>query len=229
MSGGNGSVAGVEVDWESLRRAMVAGQIRKRGIRSPRVLAAMESVPRHRFVPAELAARAYNDEPLGIGERQTISQPYMVAAMTEGLELTGNERVLEVGTGSGYQAAILAELAREVVTVEARAPLAASARERLSNLGYRNVRVEVGDGTLGWPASAPFDAILVAAAAPRVPPPLVEQLAEGGRIVIPVGRSDRQTLLRVRKRGGKTTEEKLFDCQFVPLRGQYGWPEPSTE
>jgi protein-L-isoaspartate(D-aspartate) O-methyltransferase len=229
MTGGNGSVAGIEADWESLRLAMVAGQIRKRGIRSPRLLVAMERVPRHRFVPAELAARAYNDEPLVIGERQTISQPYMVAAMTEALELTGNERVLEVGAGSGYQAAILAELAREVVTIEARTSLAATARERLANLGYRNVRVEVGDGTLGWPASAPFNAILVAAAAPQVPPPLLEQLAENGRLVIPVGKTDRQTLLRVRKLGGKTIEEKLFDCQFVPLRGQYGWPEPFAE
>jgi protein-L-isoaspartate(D-aspartate) O-methyltransferase len=228
MSGGNGSVAGIEADWKSLRLAMVTGQIRKRGIRSPRLLAAMERVPRHRFVPAELAARAYNDEPLGIGERQTISQPYMVAAMTDALELTGQERVLEVGAGSGYQAAILSELAREVVTIEARTSLAAAARERLAKLGYRNVRVEAGDGTLGWPDSSPFDAILVAAAAPRVPPPLFEQLAEAGRLVIPVGKPDRQTLLRVRKHGGKKVEETLFDCQFVPLRGQYGWPESSA-
>ena len=226
MSGGNGNLAGVHADWESLRLAMVAEQIRKRGIRSPRLLAAMERVPRHRFVPAELASRAYNDEPLAIGERQTISQPYMVAAMTDALELVGGELVLEVGAGSGYQAAILAELAREVVTVEARASLAIAARERLVALGYRNVRVEVGDGTLGWPASAPFDIILVAAAAPGIPPPLVEQLAGDGRMVIPVGKSDRQTLVRIRKAGGKISEEPLFDCQFVPLRGQFGWPEP---
>lgn len=229
MSGDNGNVAGVQADWQSLRLAMVAEQIRKRGILSPRVLEAMERVPRHRFVPPELAALAYNDEPLAIGERQTISQPYMVAAMTEALELTGVERILEVGAGSGYQAAILAELAREVVTVEARASLAASARERLMNLGYRNVWVEIGDGTLGWPSSAPFDAILVAAAAPSVPPPLFEQLAEGGRLVIPVGKAERQTLMRIRKREGKPLEERLFDCQFVPLRGQYGWPEPPAE
>lgn len=226
MSGTNGNVAGVQADWESLRLAMVAAQIRKRGIRSPRLLAAMERIPRHRFVPAEFAARAYNDEPLAIGQQQTISQPYMVAAMTEALELTGAERVLEVGAGSGYQAAILAELAREVITIESRPSLAASARERLAALGYFNIRVEVGDGTLGWPALAPFGAILVAAAAPRVPPPLIEQLAEGGRLVIPVGRENRQTLLRLRKLDGKAIEEHLFDCQFVPLRGQYGWPEP---
>ncbi|HKW87710.1 MAG TPA: protein-L-isoaspartate(D-aspartate) O-methyltransferase [Candidatus Acidoferrales bacterium] len=228
MSGANGNVASVQADWESLRLAMVASQIRKRGIRSPRLLAAMERVPRHRFVPAEFAARAYNDEPLAIGHHQTISQPYMVAAMTEALELTGSERVLEVGAGSGYQAAVLAELAREVVTIESRPSLAVSARERLAALGYTNVRVEIGDGTLGWAASAPFDAIVVAAAAPRVPPPLIEQLAEGGRLVIPVGRENRQTLMRLRKINGKASEEPLFDCQFVPLRGQFGWPEPSA-
>lgn len=215
-------------DWESLRLAMVAEQIRKRGIRSPRVLAAMERIPRHRFVPPELAQRAYNDEPLSIGERQTISQPYMVAAMTEALELDGSERVLEIGAGSGYQAAILAELAREVITVEARPPLAEAARERLAALGYKNVRVEIGDGTLGWPPAAPFDAILVAAAAPRIPPPLAEQLAEGGRIVIPVGPIDRQMLLRVRKSAGNFIEEKLFPCQFVPLQGRHGWPVALT-
>jgi protein-L-isoaspartate(D-aspartate) O-methyltransferase len=229
MGATNGNVAGIEADWDSLRLAMVAKQIRRRGIRSPRLLAVMERVPRHLFVPVDLAARAYNDEPLGIGERQTISQPYMVAAMTEALELQGSERVLEVGTGSGYQAAILAELAKEVVTIEARASLAATARERLAALGYRNVRVEVGDGTLGWPALEPFDAILVAAAAPRVPTPLVDQLGEGGRMVIPVGRAERQTLFRIRKRDDKATEEALFACQFVPLRGQFGWPDASAE
>ncbi|HEV2287907.1 MAG TPA: protein-L-isoaspartate(D-aspartate) O-methyltransferase [Candidatus Acidoferrales bacterium] len=215
-------------DWESLRMAMVVEQIRKRGIYSPRVLAAMERVPRHLFVPPELAERAYNDEPLSIGERQTISQPYMVAAMTEALELGGNERVLEIGAGSGYQAAILAELAREVITVEARPPLAEAARERLAALGYKNVRVEIGDGTLGWPPGAPFDAILVAAAAPQIPEPLTEQLAEGGRMVIPVGRIDRQMLLRVRKSAGHIVEEKLFPCQFVPLQGRHGWPVATT-
>jgi protein-L-isoaspartate(D-aspartate) O-methyltransferase len=208
--------------------AMVAEQIRKRGIRSARVLAAMERVPRHLFVPPELAARAYNDEPLLIGEGQTISQPYMVAAMTAALELDGSERVLEVGAGSGYQAAILAELAREVITVEARAPLAQAARERLAALGYKDVRVEIGDGTLGWPAAAPFNAILVAAAAPQIPQPLSEQLAEGGRMVIPVGRIDRQMLLRVRKSAGRVSEENLFPCQFVPLQGQHGWPTAPT-
>jgi protein-L-isoaspartate(D-aspartate) O-methyltransferase len=228
MDGRNGNAAGIQADWDSLRLAMVAQQIRKRDIGSPRLLAAMGRVPRHLFVPAELAARAYNDEPLAIGERQTISQPYMVAAMTDALELEGGERVLEVGTGSGYQAAILAELAKEVITIEARTRLAAAARERLAALGYRKIRAEVGDGTLGWPAFAPFDAILVAAAAPRVPPPLVEQLSEGGRMVIPVGKAERQTLFRIRKRDGKAVEAALFGCQFVPLRGQFGWPDSSA-
>ncbi|MHB8539573.1 MAG: protein-L-isoaspartate(D-aspartate) O-methyltransferase [Candidatus Acidiferrales bacterium] len=208
---------------------MVAEQIRKRGIRSPRVLDAMERVPRHLFVPDDLVARSYNDEPLAIGERQTISQPYMVAAMTETLELEGHERVLEVGAGSGYQAAVLAELSREVITIEARASLADAARDRLAALGYGNVRVEIGDGTLGFPELAPFAAILVAAAAPQIPPPLVEQLADGGRIVIPVGASDRQMLVRIRKIGGRLAEEQLFACQFVPLQGQYGWPAALSE
>lgn len=212
-------------NWAALRRALVEEHIRKRGIRSPRVLEAMARVPRHLFVPEELAPRAYEDRALSIGEQQTISQPYMVASMTECLELEGNERVLEVGAGSGYQAAILAELAREVITVEKNAALAESARTRLHSLGYGNVRVEIGDGTLGWPEAAPFEGILVAAAAPAIPEPLVAQLAENGRLVIPVGQSDKQMLTRIRKRGGEITEEKLFACQFVSLRGRYGWAD----
>lgn len=221
----NGTARGIDADWEPLRLAMVREQIRQRGIRSPRVLQAMERVPRHAFLPAELAARAYSDAPLSIGEGQTISQPYMVAAMTEALELEGTERVLEVGSGSGYQAAILAELALEVVTIEARHALAETARRRLAELGYKNVRVESGDGSLGWPDAAPYDAILVAAAAPRVPPPLLAELREGGRMIIPVGKSDHQILMRIRKRGGLALEERLFPCQFVPLRGRHGWPD----
>lgn len=208
---------------------MVADQVRKRGVRSPKVLAAMERVPRHLFVPEEMATRSYNDEPVPIGERQTISQPYMVGAMTEALELEGHERALEVGGGSGYQAVILAQLAREVITIEARAPLADAARERLAMLGYGNIRVETGDGTLGFAEAAPFDAILVAAAAPQVPAPLIEQLAEGGRMIIPVGRSDRQMLTRIRKSGGQAVQEELFACQFVPLQGRHGWPVASAE
>jgi protein-L-isoaspartate(D-aspartate) O-methyltransferase len=212
-------------DWALQRRAMVDEQIRKRGIRSPQLLEVLGRVPRHLFVPEELVAHAYEDRALSIGDGQTISQPYMVAAMTEYLELGGNERVLEIGAGSGYQAAVLSELAREVVTVENRPLLAEVARERLAALGYRNIYVKVGDGTLGWPDDAPFNAVLVAAAAPSVPAPLVEQLAEGGRLVIPVGQSDKQMLLRIRKSAAEILEEKLFACQFVPLRGRYGWPD----
>lgn len=215
-------------DWASQRHSMVEEQIRKRGIQSLRVLSALERVPRHFFVPEELRAYAYEDRALKIAGGQTISQPYMVAVMTEYLALEGSERTLEVGTGSGYQAAILAELASEVVTVERNEFLAASARERLSSLGYRNIQTVVNDGTLGVPHCAPFDAILVAAAAPAIPPLLFEQLAEGGRMVVPVGDAEKQMLLRIRKIEGKAAEEKLFACQFVPLRGRYGWPEPTA-
>src|SRR5579863_4981672 len=182
--------------FEDERREMVVRQIRDRGIRSERVLEAMGSVPRHLFVPAEYVERAYADEPLPIGEGQTISQPYMVAVMSEALLLHGQERVLEVGVGSGYQAAILSLLAHEVIAVESLASLAGSARERLARFGYTNVRVVQGDGTFGYPSAAPFDGIVVSAAAPSVPPPLFDQLAEGGRLVIPVGDSDYQTLIR---------------------------------
>jgi protein-L-isoaspartate(D-aspartate) O-methyltransferase len=212
-------------DWAAQRRAMVEEQIRKRGINSPRLLEVLARIPRHLFVPETLALHAYEDRALSIGEQQTISQPYMVAAMTEYLELRGSERVLEVGAGSGYQAAVLAELASEVITVEKNVSLAQSARARLASLGYRNIRVEIGDGTLGWVAAAPFDGILVAAAAPAVPPPLTAQLAEGGRLIIPVGESDKQMLMRIRKRDGEIMQEKLFACQFVPLLGLYGWPD----
>ena len=209
--------------FENARREMVARQIGDRGIRSERVLAAMESVPRHLFVPREHVSAAYSDEPLPIGEGQTISQPFMVAAMADALSLLGSERVLEIGAGSGYQAAVLSQLAAEVVAVEAQPLLADRARELLQKLGYRNVRIELGDGSLGWPADVPYDAILVTAAAPAVPPPLIEQLAEGGRLVIPVGGSEHQDLLRIVKRDGATSQESLYPCRFVPLIGRYGW------
>lgn len=212
--------------FDEQRRAMVEKQIRLRGIASPRVLEAMLRVPRHEFVPPEQQRAAYDDMPLAIGAGQTISQPFMVAAMTEALEISGGERVLEVGTGCGYQAAVLSLLAREVFTIETHASLAEAARERLTRLGYANVRVATGDGTLGWPDAAPFDAIVVTAAAPGVPPPLVEQLAEGGRLVIPVGPAEHQELRRVRKSDGILSQEILYDCRFVPLVGQYGWPRP---
>ncbi|HXW54274.1 MAG TPA: protein-L-isoaspartate(D-aspartate) O-methyltransferase [Candidatus Cybelea sp.] len=216
-------------DFESARRTMVSRQIRERGIQSARVLAAMESVPRHLFVPPDQIASAYTDEPLPIGEGQTISQPFMVAAMAEALGLEGRERVLEIGAGSGYQAAVLSLLAREVVAVEAQPSLAASARERMARLGYTNVCIEQGDGSLGWPSAAPYDAILVTAAAPSVPPPLVEQLGNGGRLVVPVGRSEYQELLRITKRDGETSQESLYACRFVPLVGRYGWHDSQAQ
>ncbi len=211
------------LEFAAERRAMVEEQIRERGVGAPRVLAALLAVPRHLFVPEDYVAGAYSDQPLPIGEGQTISQPYMVAVMTEALELSGSERVLEVGTGSGYQAAVLSLLAAEVYTVESHASLALAARQRLAQLGYANVHVHSGDGTMGLPEAAPFDAIVVTAAAPRVPLPLVEQLAEGGRLVIPVGQADQQELLQVRKTAGQITSRALHYCRFVPLVGRYGW------
>lgn len=207
---------------------MVEEQLRGRGIQDARVLAAMHDIPRHLFVPGDRAAQAYSDQPLPIGENQTISQPYMVAAMTEALELSGGDRVLEIGTGSGYQAAVLARLAREVFSVEMHPSLAAAAAERLAQLGFSNVVITAGDGSTGLAEHAPYDAIIVTAAAPAVPPPLVEQLAEGGRLVIPIGRvggSETQELVRVRKHAVKTAQEILHYCRFVPLVGRYGWHE----
>jgi protein-L-isoaspartate(D-aspartate) O-methyltransferase len=210
-------------EFASGRRAMVEGQIRKRGVASPRVLAAMMEIPRHEFIPAEFRHEAYADKPLPIGEGQTISQPFMVAAMTEALELTGSERVLEVGTGSGYQAAVLSSLVREVISVESHTALALAAQERLTDLGYLNVHVHNGDGSSGFPDAAPYDAILVTAAAPEVPPVLVGQLREGGRLVIPVGGQESQELVQARKENGELKSRVLFDCRFVPLLGRYGW------
>jgi protein-L-isoaspartate(D-aspartate) O-methyltransferase len=226
---GNGSQSHSATDFESARREMVAHQIRDRGIRSPRVLEAMQSVERHLFVPVEQLGRAYADEPLPIGEGQTISQPFMVAAMADALSLEGHERVLEIGAGSGYQAAVISLLAPKVIAVETQPLLAASARERLGRLGYLQVRIERGDGSLGWPAEAPYEAILVTAAAPVVPPPLLEQLAEGGRLVIPVGGADQQELLRIVKRAATFSQQSLYSCRFVPLLGRHGWRDYARE
>jgi protein-L-isoaspartate(D-aspartate) O-methyltransferase len=223
----NGNRAWTAAEFDAARQEMVARQIRNRDIRSPRVLEAMAAVPRHLFVPLEHILEAYSDAPLPIGEGQTISQPFMVAAMADALALEGTERVLEVGAGSGYQAAVLSLLAREVIAVEAQLALFAATRERMARLGYANVRIEEGDGSLGWPRGAPlearYDAILVSAAAPAVPPPLIEQLAEGGRLVMPIGTPEQQELVRLVKRQGRTTQETLFACRFVPLIGRYGW------
>jgi protein-L-isoaspartate(D-aspartate) O-methyltransferase len=208
-----------------LRRRMVAEQIRGRGIRDERILAAMEEIPRHRFVPPYLAGRAYEDGPLPIGEGQTISQPYIVAQMTQALRLAGEEKVLEIGTGSGYQTAILCRLAQEVVSVERFAVLSSTAEELLRALGVENARFRVGDGTMGVPEEAPFDRILVTAAAPEVPAPLFEQLADGGILVIPIGGRWEQDLIRIRKESGKAKREFLGGCRFVPLVGQCGFSE----
>jgi protein-L-isoaspartate(D-aspartate) O-methyltransferase len=210
--------------WREARERMVREQIVARGVRAPRVLAALRSVPRHEFVPAEHRASAYEDEPLPIGEGQTISQPYVVAAMTEALALEGGERVLEIGTGSGYQAAVLAELAREVYTIEIVKPLADSARERLARLGYRRVRVRHGDGWAGWPKAAPFDAIVVTAAPDEIPAALVAQLAVGGRLVVPVGGHDHQELLLLVREESGVRRQRLMDVRFVPMTGGAGEP-----
>lgn len=229
---GNGfhppSVPPAPLDLTARRQEMVERQLRKRGIRDERVLAALLSVPRHEFVPPEFAAEAYTDRPLPIGHGQTISQPFMVAAMAEALELSGGECVLEIGAGSGYQAAVLSLLAREVHTVEMQEDLATQSAERLRRLGYGNVHVHVGDGTLGWPEEAPFEAIVVTAAAPEIPPPLAAQLANGGRLIIPVGTAEEQRLLRVEKCGHALSTRPLYHCRFVPLLGQYGW-KPSMD
>jgi protein-L-isoaspartate(D-aspartate) O-methyltransferase len=212
---------------DEARERMIVEQLEARGFGDREVLGAMRRVPRHRFVPPELAGRAYEDTPLPIGEQQTISQPYMVALMTEALGLTGGERVLEVGTGSGYQSAVLAELGATVVSIERIPALAERALAVLGALGYgARVRVELGDGTLGWSAGAPWDAIVVTAAAPQIPRPLVEQLAPGGRLVLPMGDDELQTLVRIRRGGEGLVEDYLGECRFVKLLGSFGWEEP---
>lgn len=208
-------------DFAAAREAMVRTQIEARRVHDPNTLRAMRRVPRHLFVPASLAARAYEDRPLSIGHDQTISQPYVVAAMTAAAALRGGENVLEVGTGSGYQAAVLAEVARDVFTIEIVPDLAKSAAERLARLGYRNVHVRAGDGYRGWPEKAPFHAIVVTASPEVVPRPLVDQLAVGGRLVAPTGPEDDQVLWRhVKAPNGTLRKERLFDVRFVPMTGE---------
>jgi len=205
------------------RGRMVDEQVAGRGVSDPRVLAAMRRVPRHLFVDEALRDRAYGDHPLPIGEGQTISQPFIVARMTELLRLTGQEKVLEVGTGCGYQAAVLAELAARVCTIERIPRLAARARDTLEALGHRNVWVRTANGTLGWPDEAPFDRILVAAGGPSVPPPLLEQLAEGGLMVMPVGEVACQTLHVTERVGDEMRVTRDSGCVFVKLVGKYAW------
>jgi protein-L-isoaspartate(D-aspartate) O-methyltransferase len=212
-------------DYGIERNRMVDEQIAFRGVKDPRVLAAMRKVPRHEFLPEAIRSQAYGDHALPIGEGQTISQPYMVALMTELMELKGTERVLEIGTGSGYQAAVLAELCEKVFTVERVKTLADRARQNLDHLGYRNVGMKVYDGTYGWKEMAPFDAIIVTAAAPDVPQALIDQLKEGGRLVIPVGERFTQILVKVIKTATGTRQETSVPCVFVPLIGNHGWKE----
>ena len=211
------------VSFTRARERMIEDQLVARGIDDARVLAAMAKIERHRFVEEALASRAYDDKPLPIGERQTISQPFMVGLMTQTLELAGVESVLEIGTGCGYQTAVLAELAASVYSIERLSSLAAGARQLLDALGYYNVAIRVGDGTLGWAEAAPFDAIVVTAGTPQVPRPLVAQLKSGGRLVFPIGEEELQTLVRIRKEDGGLHEEYFGDCRFVKLVGRYGW------
>jgi protein-L-isoaspartate(D-aspartate) O-methyltransferase len=211
---------------ENARERMVSEQVAGREVRDRRVLEAMLRVPRHLFVPEPLQDRAYEDRPQPIGAHQTISQPLMVGVMTELLHLWGDEVVLEVGTGSGYQSAILAELSARVITIERHEALANRARELLEFLGYGNVQVHSGDGTLGFAAAAPFDRVLVTAGGPVIPQPLVDQLAPGGRLVMPVGSAEMQTLkILCKSAAGSISVDDYGDCMFVPLIGRHGWSE----
>jgi protein-L-isoaspartate(D-aspartate) O-methyltransferase len=216
------------IAFEPERRAMIEWQLRRRGIHDERVLKTMFEVPRHEFVPVRNIQEAYEDRPIAIGEGQTISQPYMVAAMTMAALPEPEDKVLEIGTGSGYQAAILAHLGAEVISMERIPCLAESAQARLSRLGYPRVQVIPEDGTMGCPEGAPYAAILVTAAAPAVPQVLVSQLAEGGRLVIPVGTLQLQTLQVISKHADKLRVRELDPCQFVPLVGKQAWPERMT-
>jgi protein-L-isoaspartate(D-aspartate) O-methyltransferase len=221
-------MTGVAAGWQEARAArererMVEEQLVRRGVNDPRVLAAMRRVPRHRFVEEALRDRAYGDHPLPIGENQTISQPFIVGLMTQLLGLRGSEKVLEVGAGSGYQTAVLAELARRICSVERLMSLATRARRILEELGYTSAVVKTADGSYGWPDEAPFDRILVTAGAPAVPEPLSQQLAEGGRMVVPVGDVQSQVLHVVEKVEGRIRVSTDAGCAFVKLVGKYGW------
>lgn len=216
------------MDFEVLRKRMVQEQLIPRGIKNERVLEAFRKIERHKFVPQELAANAYADYPLPIGEGQTISQPYIVALMTESLRLSGEEKVLEIGTGSGYQTAILSQLAKEVYSIERLGILAKMSEENLKAMGYANIKLRCADGTLGWPEEAPFDRIIIAAATLRIPLPLSEQLKEGGRIILPLGESSTQLLTLAEKINGKLESSEICNCVFVPLLGKYAFKDRDT-
>lgn len=211
------------MDYAVLRKRMVDEQLTARGIDNKRVLDAFSKVERHKFVPNELMASSYADFPLPIGEGQTISQPYIVALMTQYLDLKGEEKILEIGTGSGYQTAILAELAKEVYSVERFSSLSEKAEKTLKEMGYTNINLQVGDGTLGLPEYAPFDRVLITAGSPRIPLPITEQLAENGKIVLPLGENYSQVLTLIEKKGVKMESTHICGCVFVPLIGKHGW------
>ena len=216
------------MNFPALRKKMVEEQLIPRGIKDKKVLEAFQKVPRHNFVPKRYLDSAYGDFPLSIGEGQTISQPYMVALMTECLGLSGGETILEIGAGSGYQAAILAELASRVYTVERVVSLAEGARTCLKNLDYKNIQIEIGDGTCGWPGFAPYEGIVVTAAAPDIPKPLIEQLRIKGKLVIPIGGSFNQMLTVITKHKDRIETKQICGCVFVPLLGKYGWKEKNA-
>ncbi len=214
-----------KIDYRLARERMVKTQLIPRGIKDPLVLQAMNKIPRDRFVEEALVGEAYNDHPLPIGHQQTISQPYIVALMTEALELTGKEKTLEIGTGSGYQTALLAELSWKVYTVERIRDLMVSARNTLAALGYDRILFKAYDGTLGWKEFEPYDAIIVTAGAPDIPQPLVDQLAEGGRLIVPTGGRFSQELIKLTRKKGDFIMENLGGCRFVDLIGVHGWEQ----
>lgn len=211
------------MNYEILRKRMVEEQLMPRGIKDQKVLDIFSKVERHKFIPEDLRTSAYADFPVPIGEGQTISQPYIVALMTECLGLTGEEKVLEIGTGSGYQTAILAELAKEVYSIERFPALVKKAQNLLNELGFANIKIRCADGTLGWPEAAPFDRIIITAASPRIPLPLSEQLKENGKMVLPLGETFSQVLTQVEKKDNKLQSIQVCACVFVPLVGKYGW------
>jgi len=213
------------MDYETLRKRLVEEQLVSRGIKDAKVLNAFLKVERHRFIPQDSRNSAYADFPVPIGKSQTISQPYIVALMTESLVLSGKEKVLEIGTGSGYQTAILAELVKEIYSIERFEELAIKAQDILKELGYENIRIKAGDGTLGWPEAAPFDRIIVTASAPKIPFTFIEQLADNGKLILPLGGSFGQVLTLTEKIDGKIKASDICGCVFVPLIGKYGWQE----